>query len=95
MPTSRRASRNGLTTIGASRPRSTVERCRRSGIRALIEISIFAPAIAAGIGVVPDRLRDCIKTHSATFAPGVLALVARSSDRGDASLRETGAGPGA
>jgi hypothetical protein len=53
------ASRNGLITIGASRPRSTVERCREGGVRSLIEISIFAPVIAAGIGVARDRLRNC------------------------------------
>src|SRR6266542_6238414 len=60
MPTSRRASRNGLITIGASRPRSAIERCGEGGVRLFIEISIFAPAIATGIGVAPDRLRNCL-----------------------------------
>jgi hypothetical protein len=80
MPTSRRASRNGLITIGASRPRSAIEWCGKGGVGFFIEISIFAPAIAAGIGVALDRLRICRSLADRAEALGGTISIASQVD---------------
>src|SRR5438874_13659103 len=81
MPTSRRASRKGLITIGASRPRFH-RREMWGRWRSLIEISSFAPVIAAGIGVARDRMRKCRIPNLLRAGPSIIEVVVDVRDAG-------------